>query len=76
MKKRVHRQLIDTWVQENGPDGVSKLALKSGVSSSMISKVRVGRVPFKIITRRALAVAIGVEESALFPDVRGRSKAS
>ena len=67
MTRRVKRELIDQWVFENGPDGVAKLAVKSGVSSSLISKIRVGRVPVKPITKRALAKAMGVKEEDLFP---------
>lgn len=68
MNRKVNRVLIDWWVMENGPDGVSKLAIASGVSSSMISKIRVGRVPARPITRRALARILKVEESELFPE--------
>jgi len=69
MMRTVRRSLIDEWVHDNGPDGVSRLALKSGVSASFVSKIRVGRVPVKPITRRAMAKAIGVGEDELFPFV-------
>lgn len=65
--RRVNRKIIDEWVLENGPEGVEKLAKKSGISSSMISKIRVGRVPIRPIFRRSLAKALGVKEDQLFP---------
>jgi len=76
MIRRVNRAVIDWWVLENGPDGVAKLAAASGVSSSMISKIRTGRVPVRPLTRRALAQALDVEESELFPVTAGKSRAS
>lgn len=73
----VNRTIIDEWVTENGPDGIARLAVRSGISSSMISKVRVGRVPTKRNTRRDIALAIGVTEEQLFPVLPdGEEKAS
>lgn len=72
--KTVQRQLIDEWIHENGPDGLAKLAITSGVSSSMISKIRTGRVPYRPLTRRALAQALGVSEGELFPEERAKGK--
>lgn len=67
MERTVNRKIIDAWVSKHKPDGVSKLAEKSNVSTSMISKVRCGRVPVKALTRKALAKALSTSETALFP---------
>lgn len=65
--RKVNRDVIDRWVDKNGPNGVSKLASKSGVSASMISKIRTGRVPIKPLTRAALSKALSTKEDILFP---------
>lgn len=68
MSRRVNRQIIDNWVLDNAPDGVARLAIKAGLSSSLLSKVRSsGRVPTRPTDRRRLAQAIGVTEDDLFP---------
>lgn len=61
--------MIDGWISEAGRDGITKLANKSKVPSSSISKIRTGRVPKDRDQRERLARAIGVEESVLFPVV-------
>ena len=63
----VAREIINGWIDRNGPDGITQLAYKSGVSSSTISKLRGGRIPTKASTRLAICRAIGVSEDELFP---------
>jgi transcriptional regulator with XRE-family HTH domain len=74
MIRNVERTHLDRWIEEHGPDGISKLAIRSEVSASTISKVRTGFVPAKTATRRALAEAIGIEEDTLFPLVAAEGK--
>ena len=75
MERKVDRTLIDRWVDEHGPDGLLRLAVKSGVSTSTIAKARLGQVPRRFRTRHALCKVLGVPESALFPEVVGGIKA-
>ncbi len=65
--RRVVRAIIDNWIDRNGPDGVTQLAYKSGVSASTINKLRGGRTPTKASTRLAICRTIGVTENELFP---------
>lgn len=74
--KTVNRQIIDTWIKQNRPDGIAKLANKSLVPSNTIAKVRVGNVPRSELIRGALAEALDVKESELFPDKSEDQKAS
>lgn len=67
MMRTVNRSLIDQWIDVNGPDGLLRLAQASGVSSSTITKARLGMAPKKFSTRRRLCEAIGVDEGRLFP---------
>ena len=67
MTRTVRRELIDFWISEAGRDGITKLANKSKVPASSLSKIRNGRVPKDREQREKLARAIGVEESELFP---------
>ena len=75
---KVNIDVIKDWLAENGPDGVSKLAIGSKISSSTIRKIRSGYVPKKLSTRRDVARFMGVTEDALFPLVgaKGRKSAS
>jgi transcriptional regulator with XRE-family HTH domain len=76
MDRLVAREFIDAWIDRNSPDGISRLAIESGVSSSTISKVRIGIVPKKAGTRVQLARALNVAEERLFPKLalrRGRT---
>jgi transcriptional regulator with XRE-family HTH domain len=73
MERTVAREILDNWIGKNSPDGISRLALKSKVSSSLISKVRNGLIPKKEGTRTALARALGVTEAELFPLARERA---
>lgn len=72
MDRRVERCHFDIWIDKNGPDGLLELAKKSGVSSSTITKARIGAVPKKQITRSRLCMAIGVSEDKLFPLVTSK----
>lgn len=65
--RRVVRPVIDQWIDKNGPDGISQLAYKSGVSASTIAKLRGGRVPTKASTRLAICRILEVSEDTLFP---------
>jgi transcriptional regulator with XRE-family HTH domain len=69
MNKRINRNLIDSWIDKNGPDGLLVLAQQSGVSASTITKARIGIIPKKYVTRDRLCKAIGVNEDQLFPTV-------
>lgn len=76
MRLYVRRELIDVWVDRNGPDGLVKLAQKAGVSSSLMNKVRAGSVPKKASSRLAIARALDVCEDVVFPSVTADGKAS
>lgn len=77
MERTVERSLIDNWVDRNGPDGLVKLAQAAGVSSSLMSKVRIGRVPKQAATRIRICKALRTEEDTLFPPVdAGEEEAS
>jgi transcriptional regulator with XRE-family HTH domain len=67
MNRRVERDILDMWIDQNKPSAVAKLALESGISASTIEKVRLGYVPPKKSTRRRLYECIGVSENELFP---------
>ena len=69
MDKRVERTIIDRWIDRNGPDGLLELARASGVSSSTITKARLGVVPKRQRTRDRLCEALNVSEAKLFPAV-------
>lgn len=67
----VNTKLISEWVERNEPSGVEKLALaasESGISVSpaCIRQVRDGHVP-RPNRQKAIAAALGVHESILFP---------
>lgn len=74
MDRRVQRSLIDSWIDKHGPDGLLRLADRSGVSSSTISKARLGRVPKRQNIRDRLCEAIGVKEDQLFPPASNKGK--
>lgn len=67
VSRKIERKLIDRWVENHTPDGLLKLAQKSGVSSSTIARARIGDVPKKPITRQRLAKAVDATEDQLFP---------
>lgn len=66
MDKKVNREPIDKWINENYPDGQAKLGRKSQVSSNSIAKIRLGWVPKNRDARMRLAKALGVEHDTLF----------
>jgi hypothetical protein len=68
MDKTVNRDIIDDWIDQNGPNGLARLSIESGVSPSTIGYARRGVAPKKDRTRLKLARAVGVAESILFPD--------
>ena len=70
MERTVKTEILIRWVQENGPDGLVRLALKAQVSHSLLAKVRVGRVPKKPLTRQLIARAMGLKEDDVFPLVK------
>jgi transcriptional regulator with XRE-family HTH domain len=73
--RRTNREILDEWLEKNGPDGVTQLAYKSGVSASTISKARFGiSVPKKPSTRNKICAVLGVSEDVLFP-FRGKRSA-
>lgn len=75
MNRTIRREYIDRWIDEAYPDGITKLARKSRVPASSISKIRTGRIPKNRVDRRKLAKALGVTEDELFP-VQGDEQAS
>ena len=77
MSIRVQRKHIDKWIERNGPDGLVKLAQKAGVSSSLMSKVRIGKKVPSLSTRLSICRALKVSEKTLFPsDDTDEEKAS
>jgi hypothetical protein len=76
--RRVNRSLIDQFVEQNGPDGISVLAVESKVSSATWLKARAGRVPKKFSTRKKMFEFFRTSEDALFPSLAdgGEGKAS
>lgn len=73
--RRTNREILDEWLERNGPDGISRLAIESGVSASTISKARFGiSVPKKLSTRNKICAVLGVSEDILFP-LRGKRSA-
>lgn len=69
MNRKVDRKYIDSWVTKHRPNGIEKLAEKAEISSSMMNKVRIGRVPKREYTRRRICRALKIQEDFLFPPV-------
>ncbi len=67
MERMINRPVIDLWIDKNGPNGLLRLAEKSGVSASTIEKARIGKIPKRQRTRDALCAALNVSERTLFP---------
>jgi DNA-binding phage protein len=68
MLRKLNREVLDRWLEANSPDGISKLALKSHVSSETIKRFRSqGLAPKKFITCKLIADALGIEIDTLFP---------
>lgn len=76
-QRRVDRKIIDRWIDEHGPNGRLKLAVRASVSASTIDLARQGVSPKKFATRLRLCRALGVDEDYLFPPVAaGDNRAS
>lgn len=74
--KIVNRSKIDDWIRRNGPDGLAKLALKARLSTSLLSKIRGGKVP-KPLSQTLLAAALECSEDEVFvPVSEGQDQAS
>lgn len=68
MNRRVNRKLLDQWLQEHGPGGVSRLAVASNISASTIEKCRATEMaPKKLSTLQRLSEAVGLDLEKLFP---------
>jgi len=77
MDRRVNRPLLDNWIQQHGPDGVSRLAVESKVSADTIKRSRAsGAAPKKLSTCLMLSKAMGVEVDTLFPPASAEEEAS
>jgi len=70
------RYAIDHWIDVNGPEGLLRLAEKSSVSSSTITRARLGKLPKKMSTRVKLCTALGCKHEDLFGLVGAKSRAS
>lgn len=66
MDRIVNRELIEFWINTNGPYGAEKLAVKAQVSYATVGLVRRGKVPTKAIRTR-IAAGTGLIEDELFP---------
>jgi hypothetical protein len=66
MQRTTNRSLLDGWIHRNGPNGIAKLIVESGVSETTVKQARFSP-PKKQSTRLALCKALGVEEDELFP---------
>lgn len=67
MKRRVERKYIDSWIAENSPNGMAKLALQAGVSTGLIGKAREGYAPRKAGSRLMFCRVLDIAEDVLFP---------
>lgn len=77
MDRRVNRPLLDSWIEQNGPDGVSRLAVESKVSADTIKRSRAsGMAPKKLSTCLLISGVLGVNVDELFPQENTRDKAS
>ncbi len=76
MSRTVRKELISAFIKKQERDGIRVLSELSKIPTSSISKIRAGRVPKDPLKREALAEALGVEESELFPSAKGKSRAS
>ena len=66
---------INDWIRENGPDGCSRLAIGSGVSRSLISRLRSEELPFpkRLVTRLKISQFLELSHEEMFPGVAGPS---
>lgn len=63
----VNTKLLKRWLEANEPQAVEKLAVSSRVSSTLIRKIMKGHAPRNGAIRWALAEALKVPETDLFP---------
>lgn len=75
MRMKLNAELLRKWIDENGPNGVAKLSVGSGVSVSVIAKMRCGFIPKRANTRRKIAefLKIGEAELYLVQERKGRA---
>lgn len=62
----VNQQVVDAWLKKNKRGAVEKLAVKAGVSPSLIRNLRKGTPPAKADFRWQIAKALDVPEPDLF----------
>jgi hypothetical protein len=67
---KVRRELIDSWIKANKPNGIDKLAYAAGIPSGSLMHIRQGRGLVNPYARARLAAALGVSESELSVPVR------
>lgn len=68
MDRRVNKELLNNWIQEHGPDGISRLAVESRVSAETIKRSRAsGIAPKKLSTCLLISKAVGANLDELFP---------
>lgn len=61
----VKREIIDNWIARNNPNGLFKLAERSGLSTGSIANARNGKGLKKLISIKKLCRALGVTEAEL-----------
>lgn len=76
MDRISNAKALDEWIVNNGPLGKEKLAVKSGVSSSLIERARKGIAPRRQSTMRSIATAMDKSLDELFPIAVGEDSAS
>ncbi len=56
-------KIIRDWIDQNGPQGMEKLAVQAGISIATVIKVARGHVPrLEIIRKLAKAVGVTLDE--------------
>lgn len=65
---RVKREIIDNWIARHNPNGLFKLAERSGLSTGLIGNARLGKGAKKLVTIKKLCRALGVTENDLILD--------
>lgn len=73
---KVNTEMFKDWLDENGPNGIAKLAIETGLSVSLLQKVRSGVAPKKQSTRKRILAALGFNECEFFPSGEREGKAS
>jgi DNA-binding Xre family transcriptional regulator len=62
---KLKREVIDNWIAEHNPNGLFKLANKSGLSTGSITNARLNKGLKKPMTIRKLCKALGVSKEDL-----------